>query len=120
MSAYFLEIGDIDPLITLQPYERCLQRSCKRLGGFGLADSWLALDENWLTQSRSTKQRHDRTVVGEVVHAVECASKSLEIRQKFRDARVPADHWAYAKGLSRYALRQPVPQKYTTPDGVST
>ncbi len=102
--------GDVDSLITLQPYERGLQRGGKCLGGLGLADSGLALDEHRLAQPRRAKQRHDRAVVGEVVDTVERVAQGLKIRQKLRDARV-LDHCAYAKGLSRYAFRQPVPQK---------
>ena len=74
-------LGDVDSLITLQPYERGLQRGGKRLGGLGLADSWLALDENRLAQPRRTKQRHDRAIVSEVVDTVERAAQGLEIRQ---------------------------------------
>ena len=74
-------LGYVDSLITLQPYEWGLQCSGKCLGGLGLADTWLSLDENWLAESGRTEQCHDRAIVSEVVDTIERVSKGLQIRQ---------------------------------------
>ena len=91
-------LGDVDALIALQPYEWGLQRSGKRLGGLGLADSWLTLDENRLAKSRCTKQRHDGAIVSEVVDTIErireSANPRLEIHGILRTMFDPRNNLA--------------------------
>ena len=67
-------------LIALQPDQRGVQDSGQRLGGLGLADARLALEQDRLTHPGSQKQRCAERLVGQVAHAIQLGEEGRHVR----------------------------------------
>ena len=76
----------IDALVALQPDQRCVERSRQRLGGLGLADAGLTLEQQRLRQSHGAEQGGCHALIGEVVAGIELGAQRVDRRNDLGDA----------------------------------
>ena len=68
-----------EPLVALQPDQRCLQRAGQRLRGGGLADPRLALQQQGPAEAQGQEQGRRHAVVDQVVDGVEAVPDGLGV-----------------------------------------
>ena len=105
-------LARVDALVALQPQQRRLQHARQRLGGLGLADAGLALEQDRLRQPDREEQRGGEPAVGEVVDRVEPLQQVVDVGDEQARGRV-GGHWRArnAPGSAANASAQPGPQK---------
>ena len=75
----------VDPLVALQSDQRRVQHDRQRLGGLGLADTRLALEQQGLRQPQAEEHRRRQTLVDEVVHVGEAPGERLDVGHELAD-----------------------------------
>ena len=103
-------LGRIDALEALQPDERRAQHAGQRLGGLGLADARLALEQQRLGKPHGAEQRRGQALLGEVVVLGELRDERVRIGDLLGEAH-GGQAPAYAAGSARKVSLQPGQQK---------
>ena len=111
-------LGRVDPLVALEAHQRGLQDEREGLGGLGLADTRLALEQERLRQAQAQEHRGRQALVDEVVDVREASGERLDVGYERADlvggvARGPAGaHGSvWADCCSSNLARHPSQQK---------
>ena len=75
----------VDPLVALQANQRRIQDDRQRLGGLGLADTRLALEQQGLRQAHAQKHRCREALVDEVVDVSQTPGERLDVGHELAD-----------------------------------
>ena len=79
-------LGGVDAVVALQPDQRRVQHLRERLGGLGLADPGLPLQQQRLREAEAEEERGRQALVDEVVDVREPPRERLDVARQCRSS----------------------------------